>query len=145
MSYAGTLSSNPLIQLKSSPKFRAKKRTTKFSAVSARLDNSKANSTDPQLNLSVLRFTLGNSIYLSLYFSITLWDVYRWWVYWTIGWCRNSWAGRVLLTQMDRIRVWFAFAREPFCWFCFTYASSACKQIKSFSNFLIDSILLGLC
>lgn len=37
-------------------KFRAKKRSTKFSA---RLDNSKANSTDPQLNLSVLRFTLG--------------------------------------------------------------------------------------
>ncbi|XP_062001238.1 protein COFACTOR ASSEMBLY OF COMPLEX C SUBUNIT B CCB2, chloroplastic [Rosa rugosa] len=57
MSSAGTtLSSNPLIQLKASPKFRAKKKTANFSA---RLDNSKANPTDPQLNLSVLRFTLG--------------------------------------------------------------------------------------
>ncbi|KAL6128630.1 hypothetical protein ACLB2K_071985 [Fragaria x ananassa] len=53
MSYAATpLSLIPLIQLKTSTK---KRRAT----LSPRLDNSKANSTDPQLNLSVLRFTLG--------------------------------------------------------------------------------------
>ncbi|KAL6131017.1 hypothetical protein ACLB2K_069395 [Fragaria x ananassa] len=57
MSYAATpLSLIPLIQLKTSTKFRAKKRSA---TLSPRLDNSKSNSTDPQLNLSVLRFTLG--------------------------------------------------------------------------------------
>ncbi|XP_021815871.1 protein COFACTOR ASSEMBLY OF COMPLEX C SUBUNIT B CCB2, chloroplastic isoform X2 [Prunus avium] len=53
------LSLNPLIQLKTPPKFRARNCRTNFSAVSARLDNSKSSSADPQLNLSVLRFTLG--------------------------------------------------------------------------------------
>lgn len=82
MSYAGTLSTNPLIQLKTSLKFRAKKRSTKFSA---RLDNSKANSMDPQLNLSVLRFTLGNSLYLSLSF-ILMGLLDNWMVQEFLGW-----------------------------------------------------------
>ncbi|XP_021815872.1 protein COFACTOR ASSEMBLY OF COMPLEX C SUBUNIT B CCB2, chloroplastic isoform X3 [Prunus avium] len=60
------LSLNPLIQLKTPPKFRARNCRTNFSAVSARLDNSKSSSADPQLNLSVLRFTLGISLSLSL-------------------------------------------------------------------------------
>ncbi|KAM2335656.1 hypothetical protein ACFX1X_013293 [Malus domestica] len=55
------LSPNPLIQLKIQipPKFGARKFPTNFLPVSARLDDSKSTSTDPQLNLSVLRFTLG--------------------------------------------------------------------------------------
>ncbi|KAB2600069.1 hypothetical protein D8674_010340 [Pyrus ussuriensis x Pyrus communis] len=55
------LSPNPLIRLKIQipPKFRARKFPTNFLPVSARLDDSKSTSTDPQLNLSVLRFTLG--------------------------------------------------------------------------------------
>ncbi|ONI27267.1 hypothetical protein PRUPE_1G077000 [Prunus persica] len=53
------LSPNSLIQLKIPPKFRARNCRTNFSAVSARLDNSKSSSAEPQLNLSVLRFTLG--------------------------------------------------------------------------------------
>ncbi|KAM0989198.1 hypothetical protein FF1_013156 [Malus domestica] len=55
------LSPNPLIQLKIQipPKFRARRFPTNFLPVSARLDDSKSTSTDPQLNLSVLRFTLG--------------------------------------------------------------------------------------
>ncbi|XP_071724823.1 protein COFACTOR ASSEMBLY OF COMPLEX C SUBUNIT B CCB2, chloroplastic-like [Rutidosis leptorrhynchoides] len=48
-----TISFNPLIQLKLRPKLGAK--TSKSSSISARLDNSQ----DEQLNLSVLRFTLG--------------------------------------------------------------------------------------
>ncbi|XP_022141091.1 protein COFACTOR ASSEMBLY OF COMPLEX C SUBUNIT B CCB2, chloroplastic isoform X2 [Momordica charantia] len=51
------LSPNPLIRLTSTPRFRAKTRL-KAPAVSARLDDSK-NSANQQLNLSVLRFTLG--------------------------------------------------------------------------------------
>ena len=124
MSYAATpLSLIQLVQLKASTK---KRRAT----LSPRLDNSKSNSTDPPLNLSVLRFTLGNSLTLSL-LRYTCVKIDRF-----IGWCRNTWPGRVLLTQMDRLRVRFIFGLEPFCWFCFTYSTAACKKMKSFSSFV---------
>lgn len=58
------LSTNPLIRLTSTPRFRAKSRW-KSAAISARLDDSK-NSANQQLNLSVLRFTLGISLSPSL-------------------------------------------------------------------------------
>ncbi|XP_015878079.3 protein COFACTOR ASSEMBLY OF COMPLEX C SUBUNIT B CCB2, chloroplastic [Ziziphus jujuba] len=51
----------PLTQLKIPTQFRAEKATTKFLAVSARLENgnSQSSTEKPQVNLSVLRFTFG--------------------------------------------------------------------------------------
>ncbi|CAN6547482.1 unnamed protein product [Malus baccata var. baccata] len=43
----------------------------------------------------------------------------------------NPWDGRVLLTQMDWIRVRFAFDFEPFCWLNCN-PSTACKRTKRF-------------
>jgi hypothetical protein len=56
-----TLFLNPLIiqlKMKLPPQFPAKKTTTKSASISARLQNSQT-PTNQQLNLSVLRFTLG--------------------------------------------------------------------------------------
>ncbi|KAM3682331.1 hypothetical protein ACB098_12G065600 [Castanea mollissima] len=52
---------NPLIQLKMRPQFPAKKTTSKSTSISARNQNSQTptNQQQQQLNLSVLRFTLG--------------------------------------------------------------------------------------
>lgn len=121
------LSPNPLIRLTSTPRFRAKTRP-KAPAVSARLDDSK-NSANQQLNLSVLRFTLGISLSLSLsrHFLMQLENLGLWEAVKTL--CvtfrcnlgfRDSWIGRVLLTQMDRLWIWFTSSPEPLFWFEFS-------------------------
>ena len=58
----------PLILSNIPTQFRAKNNTTKFSAVSARLDNnSRTRQENSQVNLSVLRFTFGKKK-ISLFF-----------------------------------------------------------------------------
>lgn len=84
-----------------------------------------------QLNLSVLRFTLGLS--LSLYAHtwckgafVTLFS------HWYLGcFCfRDTWVWWILLAQMDWLWLWFAFALKSLSWFWLShcYTSTACKR-----------------
>lgn len=86
--------------------------------LSAQADDSQSNS-DPQqqqqLNLSVLRFTFG--FYHSHLLSISLSDD-CWGSNLIMGFLtRDTWTGRILLAQMDRIRVRVPHCFEPFCGF----------------------------
>lgn len=121
---------NPLVQLKIKiipPRFPAKK-STKSVSISARLQNSQtpSNQQEQQLNLSVLRFTLGLSLsrWTCVCFSCVLSN---------LGLCpcfRDTWVWRVLLAQMDRVRVWFASDSQPFRGFrfCNYHSSTACER-----------------
>lgn len=142
------LSFNPLIPLKMHvihPQFPAKKTTTKPFSISARLQNHQ----QQQLNLSVLRFTLGIS--LCIYFLIYDWCIY---IVSNLSFAvsvgllgfRDTWVGRVLLTQMDWLRVWFASGSEPFrgFGFCYCHSSSACEQTLSL-RFPFARILCWVC
>lgn len=133
-----TLSFNPIIRLKMQvipPQFPAKKTTTKSFSISARLQNQQ----QQQLNLSVLRFTLGISLCILLSMIID-WCMYMVYdlscaVYVGLLGFRDTWVGRVLLAQMDWLRVWFASDSEPFrgFWFCYYHSSSACDSATTLS------------
>lgn len=50
---------------------------------------------------------------------------------------RDSWIGRILLTQMDWLRIWFTSAIESLCWFefsCFHHPSTVGKHTQLSGN-----------
>lgn len=102
----------------------------------SRLDNS-TDTQQQQLNLSVLRFTLGRSktplflslnfnSYFSLYISISIYFHVIYAHYLCVKLCarvhvldRNTWIGRIVFASVHRLRIWFSFGIESLSRFRF--------------------------
>ena len=75
----------------------------------ARTESDSPRSDQQQLNLSVLRFTFGNLFllfFLQLKFTSFLIEILN-------PFCRDSWARRILSTEVDRVRVRIAYSSQP--------------------------------
>lgn len=141
------------------PKTCSRKPTTATTTVRASLQDSQPPNTSQQqqqLNLSVLRFTLGHPTHPSLVlFSIHIHTCHthtcalvslllfiHWlvWFFFFFVYCfRDTWVGWVLLAQMDWLWLCFASALKslPWFWFCHCYTSPACKKLIFFLNCIL--------
>lgn len=118
---------NPLIPLTSRAKhnYRSKSSISRQSPP-ARIRCSQ-NQNEQQLNLSVLRFTLGIMSFSFPFLVFYEMSLKKPTIF--LFFLRNTWIGRILLAQIHWICIWSAFSIEPFSGlgFFLHYSSSARK------------------
>ncbi|KAF8116770.1 hypothetical protein N665_0014s0034 [Sinapis alba] len=116
---------NPRFALQ--PRSQTAARSTR---IFARTENDSPRSDQQQLNLSVLRFTFGNLFSLQLRFTYFRRVILN-------PFCRDSWARRILSTEVDRVRVRIAYSSQSLLSFISNQRISA--ALPYFGKFLKGS------